>query len=196
MLASITPLGERARRSNWTTTTVFYLLGATSAGAAGGVLAGLVGSLVFGDVTIGVRLAVVAAALAVGLVAEVARGAVPGPRRQVNEQWLDRYRGWVYGLGFGAQLGAGVTTVVVSSAVYAVWLAALASAHPLTGLAIGTTAGGLRGATVLAGASVTGPQSLMAFHERMGALESPVRLAGLAAQIALAGLALVAAVGV
>ena len=35
--------------------------------------------------------------------------------------WLGRYRSWVYGLGFGVQLGAGVTTVVVSSAVYVVW---------------------------------------------------------------------------
>ena len=44
--------------------------------------------------------------------------AAPGPRRQVNERWLDEYRGWVYGLGFGAQLGLGVTTVITSAATY------------------------------------------------------------------------------
>jgi MFS family permease len=194
MLASITPLGERARRSNWTATTVFYLVGSTAAGAAGGLLAGLLGSLVLGALNAGARLAIVAAALAAGLLLELAHGAVPGPRRQVNEQWLDRYRGWVYGLGFGAQLGAGVTTVVVSSAVYVVWLAALASAHAQTGLVIGAAAGALRGATVLAGARVLTPSALMAFHERMGALERPVRAAGLSAQLALAALAVVAVV--
>jgi hypothetical protein len=192
MLASITPLGERARRSNWATTTSFYLLGSTAAGAAGGVVAGAIGSLLLAGLSIEVRLAIVAAALALGLVVELAAGGVPGPRRQVNERWLDRYRGWVYGLGFGAQLGAGVTTVVVSSAVYAVWLAALASAHPLTGLLIGAAAGALRGATVLAGATVVSPMRLMAFHERMGALERPVRAASLAGQLALATCAVVA----
>src|SRR5690349_7970245 len=154
MLASITPLGERARRSHWATTTSFYLLGSTAAGAAGGALAGSLGSLLVAGLSLEARLAIVAGVLAPRLVVELVRGAVPGPRRQVNERWLDQYRGWVYGLGFGAQLGAGVTTVVVSSAVYAVWLAALASAHPLTGLLIGGAAGALRGATVLAGVTV------------------------------------------
>jgi hypothetical protein len=194
MLASITPLGERARRSNWATTTSFYLLGSTAAGAAGGVIAGSLGSLLLAGLSIEVRLAIVAAALALGILVELARGGVPGPQRQVNERWLDHYRGWVYGLGFGAQLGAGVTTVVVSSAVYAVWLAALASAHPLTGLAIGAAAGALRGATVLAGARVISPMRLLAFHRRMGSLERPVRAAGLAGQFALAVLAVVAVV--
>ncbi len=194
MLASITPLGERARRSHWGTTAGFYLLGSTGAGAAGGALAGLLGSLALGGVAIGVRLAIVGAALAGGLLLELTRGALPGPHRQVNEQWLDRYRGWVYGLGFGAQLGAGVTTVVVSSAVYCVWLAALASAHLQTGILIGAAAGALRGATVLAGARVVSPARLMSFHERMGSLERPLRAAGMAAQLALVGVAVVAVV--
>jgi hypothetical protein len=195
MLASITPLGERARRSHWGVTTGFYLLGSAGAGAAGGALTGWLGSLALGGVGIGVRLAVVGAALAGGLLLELTRGAVPGPRRQVNERWLERYRGWVYGLGFGAQLGAGVTTVVVSSAVYCVWLAALASAQLQAGLLIGAAAGALRGATVLAGAGVVTPARLITFHERMGRLERPLRAAGLAAQLALAAVA-VAAVAV
>jgi hypothetical protein len=194
MLASITPLGERARRSNWATTTVFYLAGAVSAGGAMGVVAGLLGSVVFGGLGVGVRLVVVAVALAAGMAWEFGRGAVPGPRRQVNERWLDEYRGWIYGLGFGAQLGAGVTTIVVSSAVYTVWLAALAVAGPLPGLLIGACAGALRGATVLVGARVATPQRLVGFHRRMGSLERPVRLAGLWAQLALAGAAVLTVV--
>ena len=189
MLASITPLGERARRSNWATTTGFYVAGSVLAGAAMGAAASLLGSVVFASVGVAVRVGVVAGALVLGMVWELATGAVPGPRRQVNELWLGRYRGWVYGLGFGAQLGAGVTTIVVSSAVYAVWLAALVSGRPLTGIAIGGCAGALRGATVLAGARVVTPARLMALHQRLRELQRPVRLLGLGAQLLLAAAA-------
>ena len=30
---------------------------------------------------------------------------LPSHTRQVNEAWLDEYRGWVYGGGFGWQIG-------------------------------------------------------------------------------------------
>ena len=33
----------------------------------------------------------------------------------VHEQWLTRYRGWVYGVGFGAQLGFGLVTIITSA---------------------------------------------------------------------------------
>jgi hypothetical protein len=194
MLASITPLGERARRAKWAVTTAIYLLGSVLGGAAIGTLAGLAGSVALGGVGLRPRVALVAGALAVGFAWELARGNVPGPRRQVNEQWLGRYRSWVYGLGFGAQLGAGVTTVVVSSAVYAVVVAAFAAASPGTGAAIGAAAGALRGATVLAGATVTTPQRLMGFHERMRALQRPVRSAALTVQLVLVGVAILAVV--
>jgi len=189
MLASITPLGERGRRSRWGITTAAYIMGAVAGGAAVGALAGLLGSLALGGADIHVRLALVVAALGIGLAWELARGRVPGPRRQVNERWLDSYRGWVYGLGFGAQLGAGVTTVVVASAVYVVLVTTFASASAGTGVAIGASAGLLRGATVLLGARIATPERLVSFHERMRALERPVRSAALVAQLVLAGLA-------
>lgn len=192
MLASITPLGERGRRSSWGITTGAHMFGALVGGAIVGTLAGLAGWLLVGGVPAHVRVAALAAALAVGLVYELARGGVPGPRRQVDERWLDRYRGWVYGVGYGAQLGAGVTTVVVSSAVYAVPLAALLSARPATGGVIGAVAGALRGATVLAAARVVTPERLIAFHTRMRATERPVRTVSLIAQLGLAGLAMLA----
>jgi hypothetical protein len=194
MLASITPLGERGRRANWTTTTALFIVGSTLAGAALGALTGVLGSVALGGVGINGRLGLIAAALAGGMTWELAREHVPGPRRQVDERWLDRYRSWVYGLGFGAQLGAGVTTVVVSSAVYAVWVAAFASAHVGTGVAIGGCAGALRGATVLASVKVSSPARLVGFHERMHALRRPVRSTALVAQLALASLAILAAV--
>jgi hypothetical protein len=194
MLASITPLGERGRRMNWSITTAYHVAGSTAGGAAIGGLAGALGALSLDGVAIHARLAALAAALAAGLAYELARGAVPGPRRQVDERWLDRYRGWVYGLGFGAQLGAGVTTVVVSSAVYGVLAAAFLSGRADAGLAIGAGAGALRGATVLMGARVATPQRLIIFHERMRSLRRPVRGAALTAQLVLAGVTVLAAV--
>ena len=99
MLASITPLGERGRRSSWGVTVTAFLLGATAparrpAPAAGcsGAASGLGGA---------------ARADAAGgagrrrsrsrSCSTRARARFPGPRRQVDERWLDRYRGWVYG---------------------------------------------------------------------------------------------------
>src|ERR1700756_4173514 len=105
MLASITPLGERGRQSNWAVTTTAFALAATGSGVALGAALGAAGSLVLGahaSPSPAVRLAVVAA-LAAGAAAIDVRGHVPGPRRQVDERWLRAYRGWVYGAGFGAQ---------------------------------------------------------------------------------------------
>ena len=46
----------------------------------------------------------------VALVFDLGGRALPSVQRQVNEDWLVEFRGWVYGFGFGAQLGAGVAT--------------------------------------------------------------------------------------
>src|SRR5581483_10542407 len=107
-------------------------------------------------------------------------GAVPGPRRQVNEGWLDQYRGWIYGLGFGAQLGLGLTTVVTSTATYAALLAALLSAHASWGAAIVGCYGALRGLTPLLAARIRTPRQLMAFHAAMGRWRGPSRWSAVA----------------
>src|SRR5690242_20034923 len=114
MLASITPLGERGRHGHWTITVTAFLIGALAAATALGALLGLAGLVLVSGVPAWMRLAVLAAALLVAAVIDgvalttagggARRFAVPGPRRQVDERWLDRYRGWVYGLGYGAQL--------------------------------------------------------------------------------------------
>src|SRR6266851_4285374 len=128
MLGSITPLGERGRHSRWTVTVVFYLAGSAAAGLAMGGLLGAAGRIGLG--TAGVqRLWALAGAAAVGLAVDggLFGMRLPSPRRQVNEAWLRRYRGWVYGLGFGLQLGLGVVTIVTSSAVYLTLAAAFLS---------------------------------------------------------------------
>ncbi len=150
---------------------------------------GLLGSLILAHVGIGWRLGLLGAALALGVAWELGRGTVPGPRRQVNERWLDQYRRWIYASGFGAQLGVGVMTIVVTSAVYGVWAAALVSAHPAAGAAIGAAAGAMRGATLLAGARTTTPQRLVRLHEFLNSVQRPVRRGTLTAQLALVGAA-------
>jgi MFS family permease len=192
MLASITPLGERGRGNRWITTAALFIAASTAAGAALGAALAAVGSLTVGGLGIGWRLGLLGAALALGVAWELARRAVPGPRRQVNERWLDEYRRWIYAAGFGAQLGIGVVTIVVTTAVYGVWAAALASAHPAVGAAIGAVAGAMRGATILAGARSTSPQRLVGLHERLRSLQRPVRRGTLIAQLALVGVAAVA----
>jgi hypothetical protein len=194
MLASITPLGERARGSRWGLTVAFYVASATLAGAAVGALAGLAGGLVWsGDESLDLRAAGLAMALVVGLALDLGRR-LPTLRRQVNEDWLREYRGWVYGAGFGGQLGLGVTTIVTTSLVYATLLAAFLSAGVLRGLAIGAAFGLARGATLLAGAWVRRPADLARLHRRIDRWRGRVRAGTLAAQVMLAA-ALVVGVG-
>src|SRR5947209_9804309 len=118
MLASITPLGERSRGFHWGLTAAAFAIGAVTAGAVAGALGGAVGSLTpSGAWRDAAALALLV--VAVGFDATPLRRHLPSMRRQVNEDWMARYRGWVYGVAFGAQLGAGVLTVVTSAAVYA-----------------------------------------------------------------------------
>jgi hypothetical protein len=168
MLSSITPLGERGRQSTWAVTVIAFLLGATGAGAAAGAVAGAAGAVVL-PATIGAhaRLAAIAVALAVALVLDALRDPAPGPRRQVNERWLDQYRGWVYGLGFGAQLGIGVSTVISSAATYVALAAAFLSGSVVAGALIVGCFGAIRGLTPLAAARVDRPERLISFHARL-----------------------------
>jgi hypothetical protein len=186
MLASITPLGERGRQGHWTVTVAAFALGATGAGAVAGALLGGLGMLLPGGFTGHARTVVVALALIAALALDLSATTVPGPRRQVDERWLDRYRGWVYGLGFGSQLGLGVVTVITSAATYVVLLCALASGHPLTGAAIMGLYGALRGLTPLLAAGVRTPQHLMALHTRLRGADAATARAG-AAVLAVAG---------
>jgi hypothetical protein len=185
MLASITPLGEQGRRRRWGRTVTAFVIASTLGGALSGLAVGTLGWLVLRDVSWDGRIAFVAALLALGLVLDLL-GKVPGPRRQVDESWLDRYRGWVYGAGFGFQLGAGVVTIVTSSAVYVALGAAMATASPELGAAVGAATGLLRGATILSGARLRTPDQLIRFHSRMAAWREPARVTGLVAQAVLA----------
>ena len=189
MLSSITPLGERSRRQHFAITALFLLIGASSAGAALGALLGELGSQL--PLSSAQRLAALGVAAALGLASDLSlpRG-VPTHLRQVDERWLHRYRGWVYGLGFGAQLGVAVATVVTTSAVYLTILGEALAPSILAGAVIGATFGGIRGASVLLAARINTPASLLDFHRRISTLERPASAVTLAAQAILAAVAM------
>ncbi len=195
MLASITPLGERGRHAHWSITVAAFLLGATGAGALAGALAGAVGGLVLPD-SLGAhaRVAILAAALAIALALDAGPARVPGPRRQVNELWLDQYRGWVYGLGYGAQLGAGLTTVVSSAATYVALFAAFLSAQPGRGAVIVGCYGAVRGLQPLLAAGVHTPRQLVALHTTLQRWRGPAAALANAGLLAILAAALVWAI--
>ena len=128
----------------------------------------------------------IAVAVAAGAVALELTGRIPGPRRQVNEDWLHRYRGWVYGAGFGFQLGTGVMTIVTTAAVYLA-LALTALAHDLAaGLVVGSVYGIARSLPLLLARHVDRPERLAPLHARLGRLARPVRLTTTAGVVVLA----------
>jgi hypothetical protein len=190
MLGSITPLGERGRKARWGVTVTAFALGSALAGAALGGLLGAAGSVLFrlvhipGPARLGALLALVAAGLAFDL--RVLGLRLPTVRRQVNEQWLHRYRGWVYGLGFGVQLGLGFATVVTISAVYLTFGSALLSASVLGGALVGGSFGLIRAAPVLTLGRVRGTGRMGAVDARLRSWDRRSRRVALAAEFALA----------
>jgi sulfite exporter TauE/SafE len=189
MLGSITPLGERSRGRRWGITVTAFAVGAVGAGAALGALLGAAGSLA--PLSRAAALAALAVVLALAVVVDAAPGLhAPGPTRQVNEDWLHRYRGWAYGAGFGVQLGLGVTTIVSTAAVYATGAAAVLTGSAAAGALVGGAFGAARAATLLGSARVRGPRGLAVLDRRLEEWERPARAAAILAQAGLAALAL------
>lgn len=184
MLGSITPLGERGRGQRYSWTIAFFLIGSAAAGAGIGALLGLVGGALSGRGSLGLGL--LAGLLVVGLAMDLRwMGArLPSVHRQVDETWLRRYRGWVYGLGFGFQLGLGVATIVTTSAVYAAFGAAILSGSVVWGAAIGGAFGTVRWLCAAAGGFVRTPADLACASRLVERLELPARRATLIAQLA------------
>ena len=193
MLASINPLGERARRTRWGRTMAWYVVASTVGGAVSGAVAGAVGLALHTAAhpsSLVVAGGAVVACLA-GLAFDAPRRglALPTVHRQVNENWLARYRGWVYGTGFGFQLGLGVATIVTSATVYVALLLAVLTGSVLGGVAVGATFGLVRALPLLAVGRVHDPDGIRRVLARGAAW------AGRARVLALGCLAMVAAVG-
>jgi len=177
MLSSIHPLGERGRHNNWIVTVGAFTIASTMVGTIVGGLLGQVGYAVGGAVGPGFLLVGTAVVAVAAGVLDMAGIRPPGSERQVNESWIGHYRGWVYGGGFGAQLGTGVMTYVVTCGVYATFTAALLTASPIGGALVGATFGFGRSIALLAAGRIDRPSRLTSFHQLMADLGGPIRRA-------------------
>jgi MFS family permease len=193
MLSTITPLGERSRGHRYAVTVAWFIAGAVIGGAAlGGMIAPialLVHAIYPSRSAIGWTV-VTAATICVASDLRLGGFRLPSHPRQVDEVWLGRYRRWVYGLGFGAQIGFGFATYVMTAAVYLTVVVAALTGSPVASVAFGTGFGLVRGLAVLLGAPLTTPQRLRAFHRRIEALAATSLAVAVIAQVGAFGAAL------
>jgi hypothetical protein len=193
MLSSISPFGERSRNSRWWLTVTAYLVGSIAGGASIGLLAGLIGELAFVAIDARTGLVVLGALAVVGVAMDLGwfGAKLPSLHRQVNEDWLTTYRGWIYGLGFGYQLGLGVVTIVTTSTLWLMVVAAAMTGSWHLAVAIGALFGLVRGALILGTVRVHDPTALRDLFRTIAAQAPSVhRLATIAA-----GLTAVTALG-
>ncbi len=169
MLTSINPLVERTRSNRWSITAIYFFVGSLVGGAVLGLTSGALGQLANAD---DYRTPFAVSIVAVSAISLLHEANVTLPlrwwHRQVNENWLSSYRSWVYGAGFGIQLGLGFATYVVTGLVVIVVFASAATGDALTGLAIGAVFGAVRGMSILVGLNVDTPAQL---RSRMAAIE-------------------------
>ncbi len=188
MLGSITPLGERGRGSRWWLTVVAYVVGSIVGAVALGASFGWLGGVATPAGSAGARLLALGLVVIAGLGLDLGALGVrlPTVRRQVDEGWRARYRGWVWGAGYGVQLGIGVVTIVTTSTIYATWVSALLSGGAIAGAAIGAAFGLARALPVLSVAGVRRQDQLLRVDAVVGRLAVPARRATYATGVAIA----------
>jgi hypothetical protein len=116
---------------------------------------------------------------------------VPSLERQVDETWLSRYRGWIYGAGYGFQLGIGFATFVKSALTYGFALAAVLSGSPSVALSSGLLFGLTRGLSILSTSKISSPTELRSFFDALTRSSTVVKRVGALAVITGAALGLV-----
>lgn len=187
MLTSITPLGERGRGNRFWLTRAWLLVGHAVGGLALGALlagAGALGHVWTGRPSDAAATSIVVGVAVIAVLGDLVGIRVPG-RRQVDERWLTTYRGWVYGFGFGAQLGFGLVTVV-NTLLLAVVLVAGVVLPPAPALALGGIYGVTRGVAATVNGRVRTVEDLRRFHRRLDTSERLVRFSSLGAVLAAA----------
>ncbi len=189
MLSQITPLAESGRGYKFASTARWFIAGATLGGVTlGCAIAGA--AIAFAGASVSTNTAlVVTAGLSLACASVDARLFGFGPpflRRQVNQDWLSNYRSWVYGGGFGWQIGVGVTTYVMTAAVALTFAIGALTGNVLAALAIGAMFGLARGLAVLLTRRVRTPAELIAFHRRFDAWGEPVRQSVIGVQLVVA----------
>ena len=197
MLSTITPVAEAGRGHRFRSTALWFVLGSVAGGMTlGGLMAGIALVVARAAVAPEAVLGIIAVA---ALVASASDGRVggfhlPGHERQVNERWLDRYRSWVYGAGFGWQIGVGLATYIMTAGVYLLIVIGGLSANPLTAIGLGALFGLVRGLSVYLAAGLDSTDKLLGFHARFESMREPVRRATIVIE-ALVGISAAAAAG-
>ncbi len=177
MLSSITPISERAKSHRYYATCAWFVVGAVVGGVTLGLLSAALAAVVSAmSVASGTAIALAAAALVVAAVSDAPGGPhLPFHRRQVNEDWLDEYRPWLYASGFGWQIGVGLATFIMTAGVYALIVLGALTGRPAQAIALGALFGLVRGLAVLLSRNVRTPAQLLALHRRFDRAAAPVR---------------------
>jgi hypothetical protein len=186
MLSTITPVSERAKGHSYRATASWFVAGAAAGGVTLGTAAalGAVAIRALGPAPLDLGLLAVLAASIAALSDLAIHGlTLPIHRRQVNERWLDHYRPWVYGVGFGWQIGVGVATYITTAAVYLTVVLASLTTSPIAALAVGAGFGLLRGLAVFLTRSITTTPELLAFHRRLAATADRARAVVIAVEV-------------
>jgi hypothetical protein len=185
MLSSIHPFGERSRNNSFRRTAGAHIAGSALGGLALGAIVGLIGWVLTTLLSPSeqVRLVIIACAAVLALLVEATsrERSLPTRTRQVNENWIQSYRGWVYGGGFGAELGFGVSTIISTSLIHLLVIAILVVGSFQEALLLGAVFGTARGATVLAGRKIDSAEHLRLFHQQLDSLRSRSRSGAVAA---------------
>ncbi|MFO7299239.1 MAG: hypothetical protein DIU67_003480 [Actinomycetes bacterium] len=190
MLSSITPLTESGRGNRYWRTVAWFVLGTLIGGSALGLVAAG-GAWVVARIGFSTQAALTAGLVGalVTLISDLGPGGwrLPSNPRQVNRTWLDRYRSWVYGIGFGAQLGVGVATFVMSATVYLMVVLTSLTGRPLFAFLTIVVFGFIRGLAILPGARVKTPVQLVELHQRIERYRPHSRALAVATQVVVIG---------
>ncbi len=178
MLSTITPVAEAGRGHSFRSTSTWFVIGSVVGGLTLGSLMAAIAALTarFGlTASLALGITVVASLLAAASDGRLAGFHIPGHDRQVNERWLDRYRSWVYGAGFGWQIGVGVATYIMTSALYLLILMGGLTAEPVFAIALGALFGLVRGLAVYLASGLDSTERLLSFHARFESHREAVR---------------------
>lgn len=173
MLSTLTPMSEAARGHRFWVTAVWYTLGGLLGGIALGLAVAPVAALVGWaqpQPLVGAGFVAAAAILAMATDLRLTGWRLPGHTRQVDENWITTYRPWVYATGFGAQIGFGLVTVIMTGALYLLVVVMALTGDPLAAVALGGLFGLVRGAAIWVGFRLDRPAALRRFHQRFEAL--------------------------
>ena len=183
MISAINPISQRARGHRYWLTSLWFIFGAVIGGIGLGLLGAAFAPL-FARLPTGVTVLMAAVCCLVTLAGDVPAVGLRLPLipRQVDERWLSGYRQWFYASGFGAQIGVGLATYVMTSAVYLVPILGALSGSVYAALAAGVLFGLIRGLAILLTARVRNTHRLLELHERISAAEPFSRWTAIAVQ--------------